>query len=486
MASTRPASTAISSWTQLRAETAQEQADSAASTNPATWEHVSEGPWSRRRKHQAVAWGSNLLLLGGFDGEAAFDLNDVWSYDGHAWQMVTDHAGWSGRDGHCAVVVKGSIYVLGGTDDPYNCKCDVWRSDNGGSTWLQICPYAPWPERWQHAACVYDGRIYVIGGWGDRYLNDVWASADGINWTQECAHAPWKPRMFLSAVVINDAIYVIGGHDGRMQLRDVWASSDGGKSWTQVCQAAQWEGRQGHACVALDGHVYLMGGFGGATRFNDLWRSSDCAHWTLLARNCNWSPRQGHACLAYRGSIYILGGFDASGYSNDVYKLRISSGSHDADDACGGGGGGRDGGDSPLEAPGDAVMEPKAKAMSRRAASVRQITVSITCVMDSINVLRTKRYDRERLVQGLVSVVGLVMKAVNITAESLEEVNSASEGGVDMCSSSEDVTEGIQALTFATAPPRAAGSMPPTPEKTGNKGGKAGKGAAPPPPPPPP
>ena len=61
-----------------------------------------------------------------------------------------------------------------------------------------------------------------------------------------------------------------------MQLRDVWASSDGGRTWIQVCQSAQWEGRQGHAAVVIEDHVYLVGGFGGATRFNDLWKSSDC------------------------------------------------------------------------------------------------------------------------------------------------------------------------------------------------------------------
>ena len=119
-----------------------------------------------------------------------------------------------------------------------------------------------------------------------------------------------------------------GGHDGRMQLRDVWASSDGGKTWTQVCQTAQWEGinrvrelttavvhdfsyikaynhltincishiihhyyhayigRQGHATVAIDGCVYLMGGFGGATRYNDLWKSIDCGTIMPLAEIC--------------------------------------------------------------------------------------------------------------------------------------------------------------------------------------------------------
>ena len=44
--------------------------------------------------------------------------------------------------------------------------------------------------------------------------------------------------------------------------------------------------------------------------------------------------------------------------------------------------------------------------------------------------------------QGLVSVVGLVMKAANITAESLEEVNHI-ENGPDMRSGSEDCEGGL-------------------------------------------
>ena len=176
---------------------------------PTAWDQVSEGPWSKRRKHQSLIAGNKLLILGGFDGEGAFDLNDVWSYDGNSWELVTEHAGWSGRDGHSAVLFKSSIYVLGGTDDPYNCKNDVWRSDNGGYQWQQITACAPWPERWQHAACVHNGHIYIIGGWGEWYLNDIWSSSDGMNWTCECAEAPWKPRMFLSVISFKGAIYVM-------------------------------------------------------------------------------------------------------------------------------------------------------------------------------------------------------------------------------------------------------------------------------------
>jgi hypothetical protein len=100
--------------------------------------------------------------MGGFDGESAFDLNDVWSWedtrgsvDENNWRLVCNSAGWSGRDGHCAVVLRDQIFVLGGTDDPFLCKCDVWSSSDGGVTWNCLLEVSPWPERWQHAACVH-------------------------------------------------------------------------------------------------------------------------------------------------------------------------------------------------------------------------------------------------------------------------------------------------------------------------------------------
>ena len=364
------------------------------------WTLISEGPWSKRRKHQAVVWNDQLLLLGGFDGESAFDLNDIWSFDGtDTWCQIADHAGWSGRDGHCAVVLNGSLFILGGTDDPYNCRCDVWRSEDGGFLWRQICSHAPWPARWQHAACVHDGKMYITGGWGDRYLNDVWCSSDGTKWIQVCSNAPWKSRMFHSAVSFNNMIYIIGGHDGRAQLRDVWASSDGGKVWTQVCQAAQWEGRQGHTCVAIDGYVYLMGGFGGSKRFNDMWKSKDCAHWTLVNQHCNWSPRQGHASIAFRGSIYMLGGFDEHGYCNSTYKYPISEDNMVVSE----------GNYENLSQLNDKSSSPNDS--NKRASKV--VTVSLTCALESIEKLKLRRIERERLTQKLILVVGLVMDAVH-------------------------------------------------------------------------
>ena len=98
-------------------------AESIVNDHQLEWVKISEGPWTKWRKHQLVVWNfsdnnSNdrkILLLGGFDGETAFDLNDVWSWEedcsnhnslesNNRWELICEHAGWSGRDGHCAVV----------------------------------------------------------------------------------------------------------------------------------------------------------------------------------------------------------------------------------------------------------------------------------------------------------------------------------------------------------------------------------------------
>jgi len=187
--------------------------------------------------------------MGGFDGESAYDLNDVWSWEENVltenqpaktvrvdegnWRLVCNSAGWSGRDGHCAVVLRNQIFVLGGTDDPFLCKSDVWSSLDGGFTWNCLLEVSPWPERWQHAACVHTHknvylqlllptkckksyflidqvtRIYVTGGWGECYLNDVWSSVDGATWIKVCAAAPWRPRMFHSVVSFKDSLYIM-------------------------------------------------------------------------------------------------------------------------------------------------------------------------------------------------------------------------------------------------------------------------------------
>jgi serine/threonine protein kinase/N-acetylneuraminic acid mutarotase len=388
------------------------------STSGLEWSMVSRGPWSPRRKHCTLLYDDKLVLMGGFDGEK-LDLNDVWTYDFHTreWSLTCEHAGWSGRDGHGAVVFQNAIYITGGTNDPYNCRADVWKSQDGGISWIQCCAYAPWPERWQHASCVHDGKIFVMGGWGDSYLNDVWMSPDGIHWEQRCVQAPWKARMFAIAISINGSIYIMGGHDSKNYLKDVWASSDNGKTWTQVCSAAEWEGRQGHCVNIIDNAVYLIGGSGPSKRFNDVWRSSDCATWTCVSESSMWSPRQGAATIARGGSIYVMGGVDDDGYCNDMY---VSSTYSSSSSGNGGSGGNRG----------------RASSSDIYDLSNPGRSLSLAPVMESVSKLKGSRLNLQNILEAMRELMQYIKNAENKSKYTQLSINASDD---DPLSESDDL-----------------------------------------------
>ena len=128
--------------------------------------------------------------------------NEVWSStDGVNWEQATKHAGWSPRLAAGAVVFKGRMWILGGTENYYfgdekSLKNDVWSSADG-KEWKRETAHAPWSPRAYHAAVVHDGKIWVFGG--GNYVpeyhasNDVWCSSDGVNWEQVTEQCPVEP-----------------------------------------------------------------------------------------------------------------------------------------------------------------------------------------------------------------------------------------------------------------------------------------------------
>ena len=95
--------------------------------------------------------------------------NEVWSSaDGEKWEQVAKQAGWSPRIAAGAVVFKGRMWILGGTENYYfgdekSLKNDVWSSADG-KEWKQETAKAPWSARAYHAAVVHDGKIWVLAG----------------------------------------------------------------------------------------------------------------------------------------------------------------------------------------------------------------------------------------------------------------------------------------------------------------------------------
>ena len=262
-------------------------------TRMAQWQEGQDDPrmWKPRAYFGAVTHRGRMFVIGGQNFEtlpnpayadgcpflppevpclpfipASTFFDDVWSSkDGVTWTAETIDAPWPGRAGLSAVVHKGAIYVLGGSQ----------------------------------------GDDSSTGGTGRILFDDVWKSRDGRNWTKIEGQGPkWAPRAGAAVVSKNGYIYVLGGERGftcgfdptspcqpassTLYFNDVWRSSDGA-TWEQVTPSAGWSPRPGHQCVVVLDQIVCFGGYGEVVGLPpipanpmDIWASKDGATWTEL------------------------------------------------------------------------------------------------------------------------------------------------------------------------------------------------------------
>jgi len=245
------------------------------------WHSMGEAPWSPRHGHAAVTTSKEVVvLLGGHDGTSY--LNDVWSIQDpsqstveSSWQLAASRASWSPRYGHAVVVNSlDTILLMGGffadkQSGQVACFNDVWVSDDGGYTWTLVVEHAPWSGRYQHAAIMNTrDEVFVIGGLGvdlDRY-GDVWRSEDsGQTWTQVSPAAPWAARYEHTALSDrNNSLYILGGmSSGDEKFNDIWRSertcADDVRcpGETTVCRDGMhehFEGLDSPVCVGICDH----------------------------------------------------------------------------------------------------------------------------------------------------------------------------------------------------------------------------------------
>lgn len=254
-------------------------------------------------------------------GEKLYSIGDksVWiSEDGIDWKShpKTD---WGERYGQFAFFA-GKLWMLGGMKTWDDFRNDVWSSSNG-KDWKQVVSKAAWSARRGHGVVVFKDRLWILGGalssgrrdkTPDKFLNDVWASADGVNWTQVTANALWNAKDGHTSLVFDDKIWVLGGK------RDVWSSADG-KSWTQVTEKAEWSERIGNGGVVFDGKMWIFGG----REMNDVWYSSNGKNWQTAFANAPWSTRSANYSVVFNNKIWLFSGKTgrADSWSGDLWVM---------------------------------------------------------------------------------------------------------------------------------------------------------------------
>jgi hypothetical protein len=244
------------------------------STDGKTWNRVIENaPWKHSDLGMTVVFDDKMWYMGGWHngrlpGHSASD--EVWSsQDGAHWEQAAKHAGWSPRISGAVVVFKGKMWLLGGTEDYYfgddrSLRNDVWSTADG-KTWTLATDHAGWSPRAYHQAVVLNGKIYVLGGgnYVPAYhaMNDVWSSDDGVHWTREIESAPWHSRLWFSSVVYRDQIWVFGGwsNNPSTNWNDVWYSRDG-REWNALKSSVIWKERHEQSAFVFQDKIWVAGG----------------------------------------------------------------------------------------------------------------------------------------------------------------------------------------------------------------------------------
>lgn len=158
------------------------------------WEQVtSAAAFGPRVLHMVGVYKGALYVMGGqLDiADPTTCLKDVWrSTDGgQSWERLPD-APWAPRGMVYSLVEHaGYLWLVGGgtyDDGPRTYYNDVWRFD--GQAWEQVLAngVAPWAPREYHNVFVWQGELWLSSGYeaDDQNHGDVWHSTDGIQWRE--------------------------------------------------------------------------------------------------------------------------------------------------------------------------------------------------------------------------------------------------------------------------------------------------------------
>ena len=228
-----------------------------------------KAPWVHSDLPVTLSYQNRLWIMGGRKLPGAENSNAVWSSpDGNDWRCECESAGWCPRVSAAHVVFKNKMWVLGGTENFYEnsertLHNDVWCTTNG-SDWTSVTEHAPWSARAHHQAIVFNDKIWVLGGGGRFHepntLNDVWCSDDGEHWTEVTSAAEWAPRIWHSVAVYRDHLWIIAGLNQEIDnLGDVWCSPDG-KNWRQIHSNIIWTARHAQATFVHQDKIILAAG----------------------------------------------------------------------------------------------------------------------------------------------------------------------------------------------------------------------------------
>jgi hypothetical protein len=273
-----------------------------------------------------------VVLVGGAGDPRGAERDQVWSWSGTQWELLTDQ-GPTGRVNAAAAfdVTRARAVLAGGSRkaadrDAWEVVGDAWEGSRGG--WSAIAGVAPR----DHHSMVRDigGGLLLFGGIpADRsspWPGDTWQLLDG-RWRQVATEGPAaRGRTALAYDSRRQKVVLFGGvsapdaSNQQMFLGDTWTWD--GTRWTRAADAGP-RGRYAHGMVYDErrGVVLLYSGAAAhsGAPLGDMWQW-DGRRWTEILLTGNTpGPRYQPVMVfdAARGVTLLYGGI---GGAHDTWE----------------------------------------------------------------------------------------------------------------------------------------------------------------------
>lgn len=286
---------------------------------------ATEAPWQpnapvARRDHAIAASTTHVFLFGGYaaSGTQRY-LNDLWSWDGSAWTLLSlDGPSPRRRAAMTYDAARGELVLFGGWNGSSELG-DTWIWN--GSRWSQLTP-SPSPSARQYHSMAYDTahqQVVLFGGSGGGDLSDTWIW-DGARWAQRTPAESPLPRQqhALAYDAAHAHVMLFGGLSGSTRLDDTWEWN--GATWSLRTSTPAPAARTGPVLVTSVGGVLLFGGDDGTSLRNDLWEWNGTS-WREATVSPGPAVRIGSAgaFLSERQQVILFGGSGMSSFLADTW-----------------------------------------------------------------------------------------------------------------------------------------------------------------------
>ncbi len=269
-----------------------------------TWKVKNEFPGAKRKWSAGFEVNGKAYLIGGCLSEAPVVYsNNVWEYNpiNDIWTQKNNFVRNLSLPSY--FTLNGHGYIVGGVDDSYTDRRELYQYDETNDTWVAKAPYPTTIRESFHF--VINNKAYV--GQSGMYEYDPTANS----WTSKASY-PGPHTINPTCFSIGNYGYAGLGSDGGATLYDsIYKYDPSNNTWVTI---AHFPGipRSGAKAFVLNNKAYVVGGYsyinGQRYELGDCYEYDPASDTWSAVPGMPGTPRESVTAFAINGNGYIVAG----------------------------------------------------------------------------------------------------------------------------------------------------------------------------------